>query len=189
MTKVDQRSFSNQPKQYLEAREAARLLGVKVRTLYAYASGRRISSVPGEAGRKRRYLRADLERLKARAHARAGHAAVAADALRWGEPVLDTAISAIEPEGPVYRGRPALDLAASRTSFESVCELLWCGQLPSAPSTWRMERLGIDVARMAALIPRGSPPLVALSAAVPLLAAADEARFGAPLQQEWQRAR
>jgi citrate synthase len=50
---------------------------------------------------------------------------VAAGALRWGEPVLETRIGEIRPSGPVYRGRPALALAESGTPFEEVCEILW----------------------------------------------------------------
>ena len=41
-------------KAYLRAPEAARLLGVKPATLYAYVSRGLIDSVPGEVGRARR---------------------------------------------------------------------------------------------------------------------------------------
>jgi hypothetical protein len=88
---------------------------------------------PGAGGRPRLYALADLDRLKARRDARAGHGAVAAGALRWGEPVLDSAITAITPRGPAYRGRLAVDLAAAGARFEDVAELLWSGFLPEAP--------------------------------------------------------
>src|SRR3954469_15573655 len=90
----------------------------------------------GEGGRPRLYALADLERLRTRRDARAGHGAVAAGALRWGEPVLDSAITAITPRGPAYRGRLAVELAASGALFENVAELLWSGYLPDSPVTW-----------------------------------------------------
>ena len=71
-------------------------LGIKHQTLYAYASRGLVRSVPAGAGRTRLYAHADLQRLKARHDARAGHGAVAASALRWGEPVLETAVSTID---------------------------------------------------------------------------------------------
>lgn len=118
----------------LSAAEAAELLGVKPQTLYAYASRglvRRVGS-----GKRRRYLLEDLQRLLARQRARNGHGAVAAAALSFGEPVLDTRITAIDERGPLYRGRPAVELALGGASFEAVAELLWTGSLPEAPPAW-----------------------------------------------------
>src|SRR6185312_6059229 len=116
---VDQRRFDNQPR-WVDARAAAKLLGIDLRTLYAYVSRGQVHSVAGERGRKRLYAVEDLDRLKTRRDARAGHGAVAAGALRWGEPVLDSAITKITPEGPVYRGRSAIELAAAGIPFENV---------------------------------------------------------------------
>ena len=130
MRDVDQRGFDNQSSDYLSARAAADLLGIKLATLYAYASRGLVASVAGEAGRARRYLRADLERLRARHDARAGHGAVAAGALRWGEPVLESALTAITDAGALYRGQSAVALAAADTAFERVSELLWTGAMP-----------------------------------------------------------
>lgn len=122
------------------AAEAARLLGVKPQTLYAYASRGLVRRV-GD-GKRRRYLREDLERLRARQRARSGHGPVAAGALAFGEPVLETALSTIDDRGPVYRGRPAVELAQAGTSFESVAELLWTGTLADAPPRWEPGALG-----------------------------------------------
>src|SRR6185436_12773289 len=129
MDRVDQRGLKNQRSDFLSAAEAARFLGVKRETLYAYTSRGLLRSEPGARGRGRRYSRSDLERLKARGEARAGHGPVAAGALRWGEPVLATAISSIRVSGPAYRGQSAVDLARSGASFESVAELLFTGTL------------------------------------------------------------
>ena len=50
----------------LSAREAAALLGIKLSTLYAYVSRGKLQSTLAPDGRGKRYLRADVERLKAR---------------------------------------------------------------------------------------------------------------------------
>src|SRR5687768_10203139 len=115
--------------EWLDGRAAARLLGVKQETLYAYASRGLVRSAPIAGSRRRRYARSDLLRLKARRDARAGHGPVAAGALRWGEAVLDTALTRISEDDFSYRGRSVPDLLARRASFEAVAEFLWTGEL------------------------------------------------------------
>ncbi|MEZ4301544.1 MAG: citrate synthase family protein [Polyangiaceae bacterium] len=119
------------PDGYVTGDEAAAILEVKRQTLYAYASRGLLRSVPSGEGRAHLYARADLLRLKARHDARSGHGPVAASALRWGEPVLETAISTIDTRGPVYRGVPAVELAEQGVAFERVAALLW-GELDAA---------------------------------------------------------
>ncbi len=113
---------------WVDASAAAKHLGIQVRSLYAYVSRGQVRSVAGANGRPRLYALEDLERLRVRRDARAGHGAVAAGALRWGEPVLDSAITAITPRGPAYRGHLAIDLAERGVSYEHVAELLWSGE-------------------------------------------------------------
>src|ERR1043165_4693463 len=121
---VDQRRFDNQrsvtsaEEKWVDSRTAAKHLGIQQRWLYAYVSRGQVRSIAGGRGRPRMYSLMDLERLRVRRDARAGHGAVAAGALRWGEPVLDSAITAITPRGPAYRGHVAVDLAASGVRFE-----------------------------------------------------------------------
>ncbi|MGK4006619.1 citrate synthase family protein [Sorangium sp. So ce1036] len=167
---------------YVTGAEAAELLGVKRETLYAYASRGMLRGVPGGKGRARLYLRADIERLKARHDARAGHGPVAAEALRWGEPVLESALTAIGPRGPVYRGNEAVALALADVPFDAVAELLWTGELPAAGAPApRPARLSVRPAKLAALLPEGAPPFTALALAVPALGAHDMTRHvGAP---------
>ncbi len=141
---VDQRRIDDQ--RYVDARIAAKRLGIQLRTLYAYVSRGQVRSIAGAKGRGRLYALADLERLRVRRDARRGHGAVAAGALRWGEPVLDSAITQITPRGPAYRGRLATELAQT-TRFENVAELLWSGYLPSGDIAW----------------PRGTLPFAALA--------------------------
>jgi citrate synthase len=150
---VDQRRIDNQ--RFVDAQAAAKHLGIQVRSLYAYVSRGRIRSVPGEVGRPRLYSLDDLERLRARRDARSGHGAVAAGALRWGEPVLDSAVTAITPRGPAYRGHYAMDLVGR--PFENVAELLWSGYLPTAAITW--PRTAFPIAQLTRLIPSDARPL------------------------------
>src|SRR5262245_65754656 len=114
---VDQRRIDDQ--RWVDAPGPAGHLGISGRSLYAYVSRGQVRSVPGEHGRPRQYAFADLERLRVRRDARAGHGAVAAGALRWGEPVLDSAITAITPRGPAYRGKLAVDLVAAGVPYEN----------------------------------------------------------------------
>ncbi|HEY0250790.1 MAG TPA: citrate/2-methylcitrate synthase [Kofleriaceae bacterium] len=159
----------------MEAKAAAKLLGVELRTLYAYASRGLVRSVRGDRGRKRLYALDDLERLRARSTARAGHGAVAAGALRWGEPVLDSAITEITPRGPVYRGRLATDLAAQGARFENVAELLWSGYMPSEPIIWTAPPPP-SLASIARLVPSDASPLEVMQLLVPLAGLADPYR-------------
>lgn len=187
---VDQRGFDNQP--WLSAREAAARLGVQRRTLYAYVSRGLLRSAPGERGRARRYDRDDVERLAARHRARAGHGAVAASALRWGEPVLDSSITELAPRGPSYRGHLAVDLAAARTPFEAVAELLWdpAGALPPSPPSWRRGAAPswarVPWAALARLVPPASP---ALAIVLALVRARDPDRHAAAIDAVLDRAR
>ena len=169
---VDQRRIDDQ--RWVEARKAASHLGISIRSLYAYVSRGQVRSVPGERGRPRLYALDDLERLRVRRDARAGHGAVAAGALRWGEPVLDSAITEITPRGPAYRGKLAVDLAAAGTPFEAVAELLWSAYLP-ARVVW--PRGAIPLAQLARLVgPDVRTPLDVMPMLVQIAALADPAR-------------
>lgn len=166
--------------EFLTARAAAAMLGVKLPTVYAYTSRGLIQSVPGGKGRSRRYRRRDLERLCARRDARAGHGPVAAAALRQGEPVMDSSITMISIEqGPVYRGRSAVELAREGRTFEWVAEGLWSGDWGerSEPTGWQPAGLGLDLEGLLQVLPPRVDPLPVLSLVTPLLAAHDPGRF------------
>ncbi|KFA91186.1 citrate/2-methylcitrate synthase [Archangium violaceum] len=184
-----QSRFDSRDEELVPAAEAAELLGVKRATLYTYVSRGLVRCVPEPGTKENRYVRADLERLKARHDARAGHAAVAAGALRWGEPVIDSAVSRVGAEGLAYRGYPAVRLAVEGRSFEDVAELLWTGTLPAQPMRWPSPELPVQPSAVAALVPKRSPPLTVLLTVVPLLGAWDEVRFAAPAEQERLRGR
>jgi len=179
---VDQRRFDNQrsDQRWVDSRVAAKRLGIQLRSLYAYVSRGQVRSIAGSGGRPRLYALDDIERLRARRDARAGHGAVAAGALRWGEPVLDSAITAITPDGPAYRGHLAVELAARGVPFENVAELLWSGYLPSPPGvavSW--PRPALPIAQLGKLVPPGAKPIDVMGLVVQCAALADPHRAAA----------
>src|ERR1700748_1686006 len=105
---------------YLSARAAATELGVSPATLYAYVSRGLIRSEPGDNPRRRRYRAEDVRGLeKRRAPLLESQRLQTADL-----PVMDSAVSTITEEGPIYRGVRAVTLAESAT-FEQCASLLW----------------------------------------------------------------
>jgi citrate synthase len=175
-------------KELLPAREAASILDIKLATLYAYVSRGWLKSVRGTDGPARLYSRADVERLRARHMARRGHAAVAAGALQFGEPVLESALTDIDERGPLYRGHCAVDLADRGVGFEAAAELLWSGELPRS-ARWKASSLGLRAGDIVTLVPRDAPPLARLPLVVSALALRDAARFDAPEIEERARGR
>ena len=100
----------------LDSEEAARRLGVKVTTLYAYVSRGMLSSQPAPAGRRSLFDVEEVERLARRS--------------RQGKSVetrlatITTGITQLSDDGPIYRGRAATDMATS-LSYEEVAAWLW----------------------------------------------------------------
>lgn len=108
---------------YLTAGEAAAELTVSPATLYAYVSRGLIRSEPGQTPRSRRYRADDVRALKNR---RAPM--VEAQGLRAADmPALDSAVSTITEDGPIYRGVNAVALSEKAT-FEQAATLLWDSQ-------------------------------------------------------------
>ncbi len=126
----------SQASDYVTAAEAAALLGVKPQTLYTYVSRGFIRSVMQPSRRARLYYREDVERARSRSDARQGQAPAAEGAMRWGQPVIDTTITEITPNGPRYRGVLAIDLVRARRPFERVADLLWGGVLDDSDAPW-----------------------------------------------------
>ncbi len=114
----------------LRSEEAARRLGVKVTTLYAYVSRGLLESHPEHGGRRSLFELSDIERLARRR--------------RGGREVetrlatVTTAVTQLREDGPAYRGRPATELARD-TSFEKVAALLWQSE---DDGDWVAPRLG-----------------------------------------------
>jgi len=195
--------MTNAARAWLSSRQASERLGVKLATLYAYASRGLITSLPGDARRARLYAADDVERLRTRHVARSGHGAVAAGALRFGEPVLETRISQVTADGPHYRGHLATDLCRRDVGFERVAELLWTGSLPEANAFGAREprhakgaehgadtsmRVSCDAARLWPLL-KGRAALPKMALILSALALADDDRHAASDAAEHARAR
>jgi citrate synthase len=100
----------------LPSEEAARRLGVKVSTLYAYVSRGLLASHPEPDGRRSLFALADIEQLARRR--RTG------SRVESGLATITTGVTQLRQGGPYYRGQPATELA-SRMTFEEVAALLW----------------------------------------------------------------
>jgi citrate synthase len=112
---------------WLDADEAVAALGVSRATLYAYVSRGRIRSEATPGGeRRRRYSRDDIERLAARSRERRNPEKAAEQALHWGLPILESAITLIADERIYYRGQDA-SVCARERSVADVAALLWTG--------------------------------------------------------------
>ena len=169
MSPVDERSKSQPSQEFVSAAEAVSRLGVTRATLYAYVSRGLVRSVPGR-GRKRLYASEDIDRLQARSQARSGHGPVAGAALRWGEPVISSAITEITASGPRYRGKLATDLVSEGASYEQVAQRLWGAAAVAGP--WGVEgRLGVALRRLHDGLRPGAEPLEVVQLAVASIAA------------------
>jgi citrate synthase len=185
---VDQRGINNQRSQFIDAPKAARMLDVKLQTLYAYASRGMLRSMPTGRGRGHFYALEDLRRLKARRDARRGHSAVAGSALDFGAPVLDSAITRIDRDGPHYRGASALELARAGASFETAISQLWTGDpqnLAEAAAEPGLRRAAVLAARV---LPRGARPIDALSVLLAILRSGEAEPIARSSEAELPRA-
>jgi len=158
---------------YLTAAEAARRLGVKPATLYAYVSRGVLSRVRAPDGRTSLFGAEEVEQLARRGRPRrpAGVADI----------TVESAITEITGNSLRFRGLDATRLAVSRT-FEEVAELLWTGEFPSGRASgrepWRARPAALAAGRAAqAALPAGTLPLERLQVIVPAMAATDPLRL------------
>jgi len=163
----------------MTAAEVVDVLGVKRASVYTYVSRGWLQAVPNPEGRGSLYDRGDVERLKLRARARSGHGPVAAEAMRWGEPIVETRISTVRDGQLVYRGRELTALLDAGWGFEQVCEWLWASGDASAPA-WRLPRGAMR---------EGVDPLLGWVEQLLELARADSGRHAARREAELARAR
>jgi citrate synthase len=102
---------------YLNAEEAAEMLGVSISSLYAYVGRKNIRSqaVPGK--RTRLYWREDIEKISG---GKVEDRFIKSDSIL----VPETKITLITENGHYYRGRSAIELSETAT-LEDVAGLLW----------------------------------------------------------------
>ncbi len=142
----------------LTSEEAARRLGVKVPTLYAYVSRGQLTSHRDPARRGSLFDLDDIEALAARS--RGGRQTATRLA------TITTGVTQLNQDlGPIYRGRLATELAAD-TSFEDVAELLWQSEESGRDGDWSAPQLGpcpltvtLDRMRWALVMCGASDPL------------------------------
>jgi citrate synthase len=158
---------------YLTAAEAARRLGVKPATLYAYVSRGVLSRVRAPDGRSSLFGAEEVEQLARRGRPRRPAGVV--------DITVESAITEITGDSLRFRGLDATRLAVSRT-FEEVAELLWTGEFPSGRESgrepWRARPAALAAGRAAqAALPAGTLPLERLQVIVPAMAATDPLRL------------
>jgi citrate synthase len=164
--------------EWIGASEAARRLGIKEASLYAYVSRGMLTRRKAEGSRASLFSADEVESLARRGRPRAAARTVVVPA----ELVIETAITEITDDRLSYRGIDATSLAA-RSTIEDVAYLLWTGSLGDQPSPgagprWQAtaQALAAGTAAQAAL-PAGTLPLERLQVIVPALAAADPLRL------------
>ncbi len=129
---------------FLDATQAAELLGVSISTLYAYVSRKRVRSEPIEGTRSRKYWKADIERLANKAPDSVSAAAQ--------PPLLSLSrITLLTNGGLYFRGQDAIRLSETIT-LESLAALLWqadeskaFGKAPAdASKAWQQLRTSLQ---------------------------------------------
>ncbi len=126
---------------YVTREEAVELLGIKKESFYSYVSRFAIRSQTRPGEKKKFYNRTDIERLRSRSQSKFGNEARASHAMRFGEPIVQTSICEITPEGPRYRGHNAIDLVRDLWRFESVADLLMEGSGISRSRPWPLAKI------------------------------------------------
>ncbi|MGE0667568.1 MAG: citrate synthase family protein [Sphingomonadales bacterium] len=115
------------------AEEACARLAIRPQTLYAYVSRGLLEGVRhGADSRRSLYREAEVDALAERKKAGRSRPVVAAKAIHWGDPVLETRISTVVRGRLIYRGRDAVSWSEA-ASLEETAALL-CG-VPSWPDS------------------------------------------------------
>ena len=121
----------------MTSREAARRLGVKVETLYAYVSRGILDSQVSADGRTSMFDSRAIEALARRGRPRQSSRSTSLSML------IETHLTSLAPSGVRYRGVPASELATTHR-FEDVADFLWLGELRSTRDAWTGETVRID---------------------------------------------
>jgi citrate synthase len=155
----------------IDVAEAARRLGVKPATLYAYVSRGVLRRRPGRDGRRSMFDAAEVEQL-----ARRGRPRRVAET----ELVVESAVTALVGDRPYYRGRDALALAGA-ARYEQVAAWLWTGEPEALTDPVQRWQAPPDAAAAVRDAQRGLPadllPLDRMPVIVTVLAGLDPMRF------------
>ena len=104
----------------LDVQQTAERLGVRAETVYAYVSRGRLHPVPVAGERRSHFDPAEVDALARTSRRPRGTDRTPLE--------IETAVTALGPDGPRYRGRSAIELVDEAT-FEQVAEMLWTGEL------------------------------------------------------------
>ncbi|MEN3977103.1 citrate synthase family protein [Emcibacter sp. SYSU 3D8] len=119
----------------IAAEEVCRRLGIRPQTLYAYVSRGMLDAVADMSDSRRSlYREADVEALAARKKAGRSRPAVAAKAINWGDPVLETQISTVLRGRLIYRGQDAVAWSETATLEETAALLCGVAAWSDAPA-------------------------------------------------------
>ncbi|GAA2806372.1 citrate/2-methylcitrate synthase [Saccharopolyspora taberi] len=158
--------------------QAARALGVKPATVYAYISRGLLASTRLPGDRRSWLSRAEVDAFAHRRGARpaAGAGIVEEPVTTGAEPDTSTEVGGIVGNRLLYRGRDATDLVRS-SSYGAVAELLWTGE--PGPSRLRPPEQPVRdlLHRLQDTMPAASLPLDRLKAAAVLLGSSDPFRY------------
>ena len=152
----------------LTAAEAARRLGVKPETLYAYVSRGLLRRTRSRDGRRSWFEPAEVERLAGRSRQPATQRARLLG--------IESSITSIQGERYRYRGVDATGLARAG-GFERVAHWLWTGEWGGDPD-WHADPRAVAVGRAAqAVLPPETLPLERLRVIAAAMATVDELRL------------
>jgi citrate synthase len=177
---LDLTSATGQRDDVVSVAQAARMLGVKTATVYAYISRGQLSSSRLREDRRSWLRRTEVEEFGRRRGARplAVPAPVApAPPAAVAERPLTTAVGWLaDDDRLLYRGHDAAELALT-TAYEGVAELLWTGSV--GPGRLRCPSAGVleFVRNAQSAMPATSMPLDRLKTTAILLGAADPFRY------------
>jgi len=122
--------YSELQMQWLPRDAALARLKVKPQTLYAYVSRGLVAARPAEHDpRASLYAAADIAALVKRRRSGRKRADIAARAIAWGDPVLESAIATVREGRLIYRGADAVAWA-ERATLEDTARLLWAQDIP-----------------------------------------------------------
>jgi citrate synthase len=166
----------------MTAAEAARRLGVKPATVYAYVSRGILTRARDADGRGSLFEADEIERLARRGRPRRPPGTL--------DITVESQITEITADRLRYRGLDVTELATTRR-FEDVATLLWTGTLPPDPvpagpaaeadaavRAWRAPSAALAVGRAAqSALPSPTLPLERLQVIVPAMAATDPLRL------------
>lgn len=173
----------------LDATEAARLLGVRRETLYAYVSRGLLRSVDSGDGRSRRYRRSEVEGLVEKRELRRQPSKALEGALHFGAPVLESSLTLIEDGRLFYRGREARELCG-QFRLEEIASWLWLSDFAGPEDLFAAEPQPAPAPLLELAGGRFQRPwsLETLQTALPIFGAADPAAWTTDRPREVARA-